>query len=105
MPTALPPCALIAVTISLLTEPASTISTTSTVSRSVTRKPPLNSDLMLSRSSSEPICGPPPCTTMGFTPGLLDQHDVAGEVRGELRVAHGVAAIFHHHRRRCRSAA
>ena len=36
---------------------------------------------------------------------LLDQHDVAGEGRGKLRVAHGVAAIFHHHRRRCRSAA
>src|SRR3990170_3680516 len=71
MPTALPPWVLMAVTISLLTEPASTISTTSTVSRSVTRKPPLNSDLILSRSSREPICGPPPCPTMGFPPACL----------------------------------
>src|SRR5680860_1332512 len=73
MPTALPPWLLMADTISLLTEPASTISTTSTVSRSVTRKPPLNSDLILSRSSSLPICGPPPCTTTGFTPACLSR--------------------------------
>ena len=30
--------------------------------------------------------------------GLLDQHDVPGEACRELGVAHGVAAIFHHHR-------
>ncbi len=30
--------------------------------------------------------------------GLLDHHDVAGEALGELGIAHGVAAIFHHHR-------
>ena len=69
-PTALPPSALIAITISLLIEPASTISTTSTVRLSVTRSPPRNSDLMPSWSSIWPICGPPPCTTTGFTPDV-----------------------------------
>ena len=39
MPTALPPCRLIADTISLLIAPANTISTTSTVGLSVTRNP------------------------------------------------------------------
>jgi hypothetical protein len=29
--------------------------------------------------------------------GLLDQHDVAGKIGGEHRIAHGVAAILHHH--------
>jgi hypothetical protein len=28
-------------------------------------------------------------------PGLLQQHDVAGELLGEIFVAHGVAAVFH----------
>ena len=31
-------------------------------------------------------------------PGLLDQHDVAGEVGGKRRVTHGMAAILHHDR-------
>jgi hypothetical protein len=64
----LPPSALIAMTISLLIEPASTISTTSTVRLSVTRRPARNSLLMPSRSSISPICGPPPWTTTGLTP-------------------------------------
>ena len=27
--------------------------------------------------------------------GLLQKHDVAGEVAGEMLIAHGVAAVFH----------
>ena len=34
--------------------------------RKVTRRPPANSDLMLSFLSMEAICGPPPCTTTGL---------------------------------------
>ncbi len=34
----------------------------------------------------------------GVHAGLLQKHDIAGEVLGELRVAHGVPAIFHHDR-------
>ena len=55
-------------TISLLTRPPSTISTTSIVSESVTRMPSTNRVSLPMRSSSLPICGPPPCTTTGFTP-------------------------------------
>ncbi len=67
-PTALPPCALIAATMRLLMPPASTISTTSTASAVVTRSPSRNSVLTPSRSSIWLICGPPPCTTTGWTP-------------------------------------
>jgi len=31
--------------------------------------------------------------------GLFQEHDVAGEIARGLLVAHGVAAIFHHHGR------
>jgi hypothetical protein len=48
--------------------PDSTISTISTVAASVTRRPSMNSLLIFSRSSMLPICGPPPCTTIGFMP-------------------------------------
>ena len=65
-PTALPPAALMKPTICLLIEPASTISTISTVALSVMRRPAANSDLMPSRLSMSPICGPPPCTTTGL---------------------------------------
>ena len=65
-PTALPPAALMKPTICLLIEPASTISTISMVAASVMRRPPANSDLMPSRLSISPICGPPPCTTTGL---------------------------------------
>ena len=67
-PIAHSPSALISATISLLIEPASTISTISTVFRSVTRKPPSNFDSMPILVSIAPICGPPPCTTIGLTP-------------------------------------
>src|SRR6516164_814116 len=65
-PTALPPASLMKPTIWLLIEPASTISTISIVAASVMRRPPANSDLMPSRLSISPICGPPPCTTTGL---------------------------------------
>ena len=38
------------------------------VSASVTRIPSTNRVSLPMRSSSLPICGPPPCTTTGFTP-------------------------------------
>ncbi len=41
-------------------EPASTISTISTVALSVMRKPPEKRDSMPSFFSMAPICGPPP---------------------------------------------
>ncbi len=67
-PSALPPASLMKPTRDLLIEPASTISTISTVALSVMRRPAANSDLMPSLASMAPICGPPPCTTTGFTP-------------------------------------
>ena len=67
-PIPLPPWALIACTMRLLTMPESTISTTSMVAASVTRLPFTNSDLICNLSSSELIIGPPPCTITGFTP-------------------------------------
>ena len=70
-PIAVPPWALIAVTICLLMRPERTISTISTVSRSVTRRPSTKELLILRRSSMAPICGPPPCTTTGLMPTCL----------------------------------
>ena len=73
MPTALPPAAWIAVTISLLILPARTISTTSTVAASVTRSPSTKADWIFSRSSMALICGPPPWTTTGLMPTCLSR--------------------------------
>ena len=70
-PTALPPCWLIRLTISLLTGPPSTISTMSMVSRSVTRMPWTNTPSLPTRFSRSLICGPPPCTITGFMPTSL----------------------------------
>jgi hypothetical protein len=56
------------VTIRLLMEPVSTISTTSTAASSVTRSPSMKVELMLSFFSIAPIWGPPPCTTTGSIP-------------------------------------
>ena len=95
-PIAHSPSALISATISLLIEPASTISTISTVCWSVTRRPPSNlrfdahlgqhrADLRAAAMHDDRIDA-----------GLLQQRDVAGEGLAELDVAHGVAAIFHH---------
>ena len=52
----------------LLTVPASTISTTSTIAASVTRSPSMKVDWIASRFSIALICGPPPCTTTGLMP-------------------------------------
>ena len=95
-PTALPPSALIAMTISLLIDPASTISTTSTVCLSVTRRPARNSDLMPRRV--EHLADLRPAAMHHDRPhaGGLEERDVAGKGPGELGVAHGVAAILHH---------
>ena len=67
-PKARPPAALIILTISLLTVAPRTISTTSMVLLSVTRIPSINFDSIDRRSSSSPICGPPPWTTTGLIP-------------------------------------
>ena len=67
-PIARPPARLRRLTISLLTSPPSTISTTSMVSSVVTRIPSINFDSIFNRSSKSPICGPPPCTTIGRIP-------------------------------------
>jgi hypothetical protein len=66
-----------------LIEPASTISTISTVAASVTRRPPENCDLM-------------PRHHHRIDRGLLQQHDIAGEGARRLLLAHGVPAVFDH---------
>ena len=55
LPTAMPPAPLMAVTTALLIEPERTISTMSTVSLSVTRRPSINELLIFNRSSMAPI--------------------------------------------------
>ena len=70
-PTARAPAWLIWLTISLFTEPTSTISTTFMVASSVTRRPSRNSERISSFSSMFPIWGPPPCTTTGWMPTSL----------------------------------
>ena len=59
--------------------------------------PPLNSDSMPSRLSMALICGPPPCTTTGWMPDVVQEDDVLGEGAAELVVDHGVAAVLDHH--------
>ena len=71
-------------TSSVLTLPASTIVATSSVSRSVTRTPSTNDDARPSRSESSVICGPPPWTTTGLIPGVLQERDVSRERAGEI---------------------
>ena len=68
MPTARPPAAPIQLTISLLIDPARTISAIFAVSESVTRSPPTKFDSTPSRLSIAPIWGPPPWTTIGLMP-------------------------------------
>mmetsp|Transcript_6003 Transcript_6003/g.17925 ORF Transcript_6003/g.17925 Transcript_6003/m.17925 type:complete len:228 (-) Transcript_6003:36-719(-) len=62
-PSARPPALQIVDAISLLTEPQSTISATSTTSGDETRMPPSNRLSTPTFSSMALICGPPPCTT------------------------------------------
>ncbi len=68
MPTASAPARVIRPATYLLTVPASTISTTSTIAASVTRRPSTKVDWIASRFSIALICGPPPCTTTGLMP-------------------------------------
>ena len=96
-PTALPPASLMKPTICLLIEPASTISTISMVAASVMRRPPANSDLMPSRLSISPICGPPPCTTTGLMAVCSISTMSRAKLLRQRLLAHGVAAVFHHH--------
>ena len=93
-PIARPPWALIVPTICLLMEPASTISTISTVALSVMRRPSEKRDLMPSFSSIEPICGPPPWTTTGLTPDCSSSTMSRAKLRAVVLVAHRVAAVF-----------
>ena len=67
-PTARPPTWFRPFTICLLTRPTSTISTTSMVSASVTRRPLLKRGSIANRLSHWLISGPPPWTTTGWTP-------------------------------------
>src|SRR5579864_1985000 len=67
-PTARPPAWVIAETSDLFARPANTISTTSIVSSSVTRRPSTNVDTLPRRSSMRVISGPPPCTSTASIP-------------------------------------
>ena len=40
------------------------------------------------------MSGPPPCTTTGFMPDVLQQHDVARELLAQRRVGHRRAAVL-----------
>ena len=93
-PMARPPCWLIRLTMSLLTRPPSTISTTSMVSRSVTRMPCTNSPFLPTRFSMSSICGPPPWTTTGFMPTSFSNTTSRAKECLQLLVGHGVAAVL-----------
>mmetsp|Transcript_8874 Transcript_8874/g.27883 ORF Transcript_8874/g.27883 Transcript_8874/m.27883 type:complete len:224 (+) Transcript_8874:957-1628(+) len=67
-PTALPPARESALTSLLFTSPPSTISTTSIVRSSVTRRPSTKLDCTPKSFSIPEICGPPPCTITTLTP-------------------------------------
>src|SRR3990172_5457549 len=67
-PTALPPALVIRPTSVLFARPERTISTTSSVSSSVTRRPSTKRGVCPSRSSRREISGPPPWTRTGLTP-------------------------------------
>ena len=97
-PIAHSPSALISATISLLIEPASTISTISTVFWSVTRRPPSNSRFDAHLGQHRADLRAAAMHDDRVDAGLLEQRDVAGEGLAERGVAHGMAAIFHHDR-------
>ena len=94
----IPPSALIQPTICLLIEPASTISTISTVFWSVTRRPPSNSRLDAQLGQHGADLRAAAMHDDRVDARLLEQRDVAGETPGRAPVAHGMAAIFHHDR-------
>ena len=90
-----PPSALMKPTICLLIEPASTISTISTVARSVMRKPAANSRLDAELFQHGADLRAAAMHDDGIDAGLLKQNHVAGEAARDGFVAHGVAAVFH----------
>ena len=98
-PIARPPWALIVPTICLLIEPASTISTISTVALSVMRRPAEKRDLMPSFVEHRADLRPAAVDDHRIDAGLLEQHHVAGEIAPGGLVAHRVAAVFHDDRR------
>ena len=96
-PTALPPWRLIRLTISLLTSPPSTISTTSMVSLSVTRMPSMNSAFLAEAFQQLADLRTAAVHHHRIDADQLHQHDVAGEAALELLVHHGVAAVLDDH--------
>ena len=85
-----------AVTIYLLIEPASTISTTSTVSLVGDAQAAAELGLDIEPLEQRADLRAAAMHHDRVHAGLLEQHDVAGEIGGERRIAHGVTAIFHH---------
>ena len=96
-PMALPPSAPIQPTICLLMEPAKTISTTSTVAWSVTRKPALelgpDAELLEHLADLRPAA----VHDDGLDAGLLEQNHVLGEIFRRGAIAHGMSAILDDH--------
>ena len=95
-PTASAPARVIRLATCLLTEPASTISTTSTMAASVTRKPVDEGGL-----DREPLQHGVDLWTAAMHDDrvhahLLQQSDVAAKLDREVILAHGVAAVLHH---------
>ena len=81
-------------TISLLTLPTRTISTTSMVSSSVTRMPSTNCDSFPSCFRTAPIWGPPPWTITGLMPMNFIRTMSRAKDFFERVVHHGVAAVL-----------
>ena len=86
-----------AVTISLLMRPASTISTTSTVGLSVTRRPCTNSLLSCEALEHAGDLRAAAVHDDGVHAGLLQEHDILGEGCRQFGIAHGMAAVFDDH--------
>src|SRR3989304_614343 len=92
-PTALPPALVIRPTSVLFARPERTISTTSSVLSSVTRRPSTKRGVCPSRSSRREISGPPPCTRTGLTPAPpRQQHQVFDDRAGDA--GEDAAAVF-----------
>ena len=94
-PTARPPAALMPVTICLLIEPVSTISTTSTAAWSVTRSPSMKRRWNVELLEHGADLRPAAMHHDRIDAGLLHQDDVLGEIVGAA-AGHGVAAELHH---------
>ena len=95
-PTASAPARVIRLATYLLTVPASTISTTSTIAASVTRRPSTKRGLDRQPLQHGVDLRPAAMHHDGVDADLLQQRDVAGELLGQGFLAHGVAAVFHH---------